>query len=344
MDAPLQFAYDDLLLTPQHNTFSRKDVDLTAKSKLGTFRVPICSAPMDTVSGPDLVKSVRRFGGLGILHRYMSHTDRLHMIRSIQTDTVFLSDTATPFGVAVGLSITNDEVLELVDAYPDLILCVDVAHGHQDRVRDTLIRIRDVSPQTPLIAGNVATWQGYRFLAPYCDAVKVGIGSGSICSTRLETGHGVPQASAVSECARVSTEGPIIIADGGIRYAGDIVKALALGASMVMLGSMLAGTNETPGEILMGTDGRLRKVYRGMASKEAQEDFGLTPSSLEGVATSVPSKGPVWGVLQDIEARVRSGLCYSGAGSILELTRKANFVRQTGAGRFESSTHIHSVG
>jgi len=168
--------------------------------------------------------------------------------------------------------------------------------------------------------------------------VRCNIGGGSICSTRVQTGHGVPGLQTIIDCARSDRNAPII-ADGGIRNSGDVVKALAAGADFVMLGSLLSGTDETPGDIINTPTGKV-KAYRGMASKDAQIDWRGKTSSLEGVATTVPCKGPVGDVLDDLIRGIRSGLSYSGARRISELQAKAKFVRQTSSGQAESATHI----
>jgi len=168
--------------------------------------------------------------------------------------------------------------------------------------------------------------------------VRCNIGGGSICSTRIQTGHGVPGLQTIIDCAR-SDRNATIVADGGIRNSGDIVKALAAGADFVMLGSLLSGTDETPGDIINTRHGKF-KAYRGMASRDAQVEWRGTTSSLEGIATTIPCKGPVGSVLRELERGIRSGLSYSGARTIKELQMRAQFIRQTGSGQQESSTHI----
>jgi len=173
------------------------------------------------------------------------------------------------------------------------------------------------------------------------DSIRVGIGGGSICSTRIQTGHGMPTLASVIECARAKEKYPNIkiVADGGIKTSGDMVKALAAGADFVMVGSLLAGTSEAPGEIIY-KDGERFKSYRGMASKDAQMDWRGKTSSLEGIATVVPYKGQIFPILESIENGIRSGLSYSGARNLQELRENARFIRQTASGLAESNTHI----
>ena len=192
------------------------------------------------------------------------------------------------------------------------------------------------------MAGNIATYTGALALAQIgVDSVRVGIGGGSICSTRIQTGHGMPTLASVFECVQVKEKFPDlkIIADGGIKTSGDMVKALAAGADFVMVGSLLAGTAEAPGDIVF-KDGEKYKSYRGMASKDAQMDWRGKTSSLEGVATVIPYKGQVFPVLSGLENGIRSGLSYSGARNLQELRENARFIRQTASGLAESNTHI----
>jgi IMP dehydrogenase len=199
-----------------------------------------------------------------------------------------------------------------------------------------------VGDDVHIMAGNVATLEGYEDLATWgADSVRCNIGGGSICSTRIQTGHGVPGLQTIMDCSKSQFAGSVpIIADGGIRNSGDIVKALAAGADFVMLGSLLAGTAEAPGDVLVGRDGSKQKAYRGMASKDAQMSWRGKTASLEGIATTIPFKGTVVDILDDLERGIRSGLSYSGARSITELQAKAQFIRQTVSGQTESGTHI----
>jgi IMP dehydrogenase len=191
------------------------------------------------------------------------------------------------------------------------------------------------------MAGNVATGEGARDLANWgADSVRVGVGGGSICSTRLVSGHGVPTFQTVIDCVEYGCPVPII-ADGGMKTSGDIVKALAAGADFVMLGSMLAGTDQSPGQVFDNGNKRY-KVYRGMASSEAQVNWRGKTSTPEGISTTIPYKGDVNSILEDLKGGIQSGMSYSGARSIRELQTKARFVQQTVAGQAESFTHILS--
>jgi IMP dehydrogenase len=246
---------------------------------------------------------------------------------------------------AAAIGVTGDfleRAQELVKAECK-ILCIDVAHGHHISVKKALKKLKkQFGDDVVLIAGNVATARAFEHLSDWgADAIRVGIGGGSICSTRIQTGHGVPTLQSVMDCAESEGDAKII-ADGGIRNAGDIVKCLAAGADFVMLGSLLAGTDQTPGQVFTSAEGNKYKVYRGMASAEAQIDWRGKAKSLEGVSTTIPWKGSVKKILKDLEQNIRSGLSYSGATSIDDLYNSAKFIKQTQAGLRESFTHILS--
>jgi IMP dehydrogenase len=258
-------------------------------------------------------------------------------------------------GAAVGIREEDmPRIAACVEAEAD-VLVLDVAHGHMEHVLDVVRRLKAQYPQMPLIAGNVATAEGVRDLARAgADAVKVGVGSGSICITRVVTGFGVPQLTAVAECAEEGRRlGVPIIADGGIRNSGDITKALAAGASTVMLGSLLAGTDQSPGAPVV-RNGRRYKLVRGMASltanvarkeveKEAVDEDELTEVIPEGVEAVVPDRGDVFDILHQMIGGLRSGMSYCGAETLDELFEKAEFIRITPAGSEESGVHDVSV-
>jgi IMP dehydrogenase len=257
-------------------------------------------------------------------------------------------------GAAIGVGDKGlSRLAHLVDAGVDVIV-IDTAHGHTKIVLDTVREIRNRYPSLPLVAGNVATGEGAQALiAAGVDAIKVGIGAGSICTTRVISGAGMPQITAINECALAARQKDIpVIADGGIKYSGDIVKALAIGADVVMLGSMLAGLEESPGEIIL-YEGRRYKVYRGMGSMGAMQGHGadryaggvakperdkLVPEGVEG---QTPYKGKLADVIYQLMGGLRAGMGYVGAATLDELQEKARFVQITNAGLLES--HPHSI-
>ena len=331
-------SFDDVLLEPQFSSVvSRSEVDLTVPiGGVGHLDLPIVSAPMDTVTEVEMAIELYKYGALGILHRYNTIDEQVEM-------AVEVGNEAPLFGAAIGATgdfLERARALVSVASVP--ILCVDVAHGHHISVRYALEVLKNTfGNQVHIMAGNVATLQAFNDLADWgADSIRVGIGGGSICSTRIQTGHGVPTFQSVLDCAQ-SDRDALLIADGGLRNSGDIVKALAAGADLVMLGSVLAGTEETPGEVI--SRGRRCKVYRGMASKEAQMEWKGSYRSFEGVSTTIDYKGPVGPILDDLGTGIRSGLSYSGARNLVELNWKAAFIQQTSAGAVESSTHIRRV-
>ena len=329
--------YDDVLLLPQYSDIrSRSEVNVgTDLGNALRLSLPIISSPMDTVSEDLMARAMSTEGGCSIIHRYNTPEEQAELVGHARVNG------AENIGFAVGV---GDDMLYRVCeclAAGATFVCIDVAHGHHIKVKEALQTIRDAIGNEPhIMAGNVATLQGINDLADWgANSVRCNIGGGSICSTRVQTGHGHPGLQTILECAKTDRD-VAIIADGGIRNSGDIVKALAAGADAVMLGSLLAGTKETPGEVYTRQDGTKYKTYRGMASKEAQVDWRGKYSSFEGVSSTVPYRGKVRNVLTDLDRGIRSGLSYSGCRSILELQARHEFVRQTSAGLGESKTHI----
>jgi IMP dehydrogenase len=331
-------AYSDVLLVPQYSDIkSRNEVKLASNLSDNQFRLPIIASPMDTVSEKDMVVAMADEGGLSIIHRYNTIEEQIKIVESSRASLV---NPDSPVAAAIGTSGDYLERAVALVGHGAKILCVDVAHGHHVLMKQALQELRGIVRDTVhIMAGNVATLEGYNDLVDWgADSVRCNIGGGSICSTRIQTGHGVPGLHTIIDCAR-SDRGVPIVADGGIRNSGDIVKALAAGADFVMLGSLLSGTDETPGDVINTREGKF-KAYRGMASKDAQVEWRGKTSSLEGIATTVPCKGPVFDILKELERGIRSGLSYSGARNIEELQAKARFIRQTSSGQTESGTHI----
>ena len=330
--------YDDVLLVPQYSDIeSRQEVVIGNYLDDNTFlKLPILSSPMDTVTEYDMAIDMSEAGGLGVVHRYNTPAEQVAIVSLIQQNIGF-----APIAAAVG--VTGDfesRACALFDAGANVI-CIDIAHGHHVLMKNALETLRKIFGNTVhLMAGNVATLEGYEAMADWgADSVRCNVGGGSICSTRIQTGHGVPGLQTIMDCA-ISDRDAKIIADGGIRSSGDAVKAIAAGADFVMLGSMLAGTKQSPGFIIEDTNGLQYKIYRGMASKEAQVKWRGKYSSDEGISTRIPYKGSVEDVLRDIRNGITSGFSYSGARNITELWTKAKFIRQTSAGLGESKTHI----
>ena len=329
--------FDDVLLEPQYSDIiSRSQVDIhgTIDDRSKALFLPIISSPMDTVTEVQMAINMHRLGGLGIIHRYNTIDEQCDLVKET------LGQVAT-VGAAIG--VTSD-YLERAAALYDAgvrVLCVDVAHGHHIMMKSALTELRGVfGDDLHIMAGNVGTLEGFNALADWgADSIRVGIGGGSICSTRIQTGHGIPTLQSVLECGR-SDRDARLIADGGIKTSGDIVKAIAAGADFVILGSLLGGCEEAPGDTFRDRDGRCFKTYRGMASAAAQRDWRGSTASLEGVSTTVPCKGPVKKVVEDLVTGIRSGFSYSGARTKEELQAKAKFIIQSQASSIESTTHI----
>lgn len=336
------FCFDDLLLEPQKSDInSREEVSLSTSLGSKKFRFPIISSPMDTVTESKMAIAMFKHGGLGIIHRYNTVVEQCKIIREIsskfeETSNKNISNIAAAIGTS---SDFKQRALSLYECGARII-CIDVAHGHHALVESAIKAIKDsLGSSVTIIAGNIATAEGFKDLSDWgADAVRVGIGGGSICSTRIQTGHGIPTLQSVLDCRDASDAS--IIADGGIKTAGDIVKALAAGADMVMLGSMLAGTEETPGDVFQSNDNKKYKVYRGMASPEAQIAWRGSARSLEGISTTIPYKGKVSEILKTLDKNIKSGLSYTGARTLQEFRSKAKFIRQTSSGLLESRTHI----
>lgn len=325
--------YDDVLLVPNYNHHeSRRDVDVAVTDRTGklTLKLPIFTANMDSVTESPMANFIGERGGMGVLHRFLSIDENVNEFKKCQFQSF----------VSVGCSESELKRAEALRDAGANYFCVDVAHAHGKYVGNTLKKLRELLPNACLMAGNVATYAGADYLSACgADIIKVGIGGGSVCTTRIKTGFGVPNLTAVTECAKVDRS---IVADGGIRTPGDIVKALAFGADFVMIGGMLAGTGVTPGKVIQKADGTKVKQYRGMASFEAQHDFlGGVPEwkTAEGVAVEVPYRDTEQAIVADIIGGLRSGLTYGGAASIKELQRKMSYVLITQAGRIESLAH-----
>jgi len=299
---------------------------------------------MDTVSEDTMAVTMNNHGGMAIIHRYNTVEDQAKMAQYAIQKTDWSGN------VAAAIGVTDDYMRRaeaLVAAGVDT-LCVDVAHGHHILMRKALKNLREeYDNHIHIMAGNVCTLEGVNDLADWgANSVRCNIGGGSICSTRMVTGHGLPGLQTIFDCARTDRD-VSIIADGGIRNSGDIVKALAAGADFVMCGSLLAGTTESPGQIVANPGNGFRgfpvKEYRGMASKDAQLDWRNKSSTPEGVASYIPYKGSVQDILSDLEGGIRSGFSYTGARSLRELQHKVEWARQTSAGTQESGTHILST-
>jgi len=331
-------SYGDVLLVPQRSPVdSRSEVDLSTRLTPNVeLDTPLVSAAMDTVTEADLAIALGEAGGIGTIHRFLTVEEQATAVEQVV-------DAGVPVTAAIG--IDEDYVgrtERLVEAGVDAVV-VDVAHGHLERTLDAVADIRDAFPDVDLVAGNVATPAGVEDLyTAGADCVKVGIGPGSHCTTRRVAGAGVPQLTAVDDCAEVATDlGVTICADGGIRTSGDAVKALMAGADTVMLGSLFAGTEEAPSETVE-IDGTLYKRSRGMATTAAAADRSDKEENVtadEGVEGLTPYKGPVADVVEEFCAGIRSGLSYCGGHTIETAREKASFIRVAGSAKEREGAH-----
>jgi IMP dehydrogenase len=332
--------FDDYLLVPQYSDIeSRKEVDIgnwLDRERNMRFSLPIISSPMDTITEERMAIAMGRMGGLGIVHRYNT------IERQVQMAEIILENIpSNKVGFAIGVTGDYFERAKELNDCGVRIFCLDVAHGDHVLMKRAIYKLRDAFGKTPhIMAGNIATIEGLERLASWgANSIRIGIGGGSICSTRIQTGHGVPTIQSVMDCDNNCYD-VTLIADGGIKNSGDIAKALAAKADFAMIGSILAGTDCTPGEIITTENGNKRKIYRGMASKDAQMDWRGKASSLEGISTTVPYKGPTVEVVEQLENGIRSAFSYTGARTIQEFWSKVKFIQQSNSAFNESKTHI----
>ncbi|MGL6207750.1 MAG: IMP dehydrogenase [Lactobacillus panisapium] len=354
--------FDDVLLIPAESHVLPNEVDLqTELAPNLKLKIPLISAGMDTVTEGAMAIAIALQGGLGVIHKNMSISAQAGEVANVKNVVVPSNiakaavDDQNRLLVAAAIGVTSDtfeRAETLLEKGADAIV-IDTAHGHSAGVLRKIKEIRTHFPNVTLIAGNIATGDAARALFDAgVDVVKVGIGPGSICTTRVVAGVGVPQITAIYDAATAAQEyHKPIIADGGMQYSGDIVKALGAGGNAVMLGSMLSGTTEAPGEIFE-SEGQKFKTYRGMGSVGAMaqahgssdryfqggvnEANKLVP---EGVEARVPYKGDVSDIVFQIIGGLRSGMGYVGAATIADLRENAQFVRITNAGLRESHPH-----
>jgi IMP dehydrogenase len=353
----LGLTFDDVLLIPQYSEILPGDASVASRfSRHITLNTPIVSAAMDTVTEDGMAIAIALEGGIGVIHRNQAperQAEQVALVKAAKVPadaTLANLDSKGRLRVAAAVGVGSDSIVRaemLVKAGVDA-LCVDTAHGHTLNVIDALCRYRaSYGEAIDLVAGNVATPGGTAALIKAgADGVKVGIGPGSICTTRIVAGVGVPQLTAIMMCAAVAHEHDVpIVGDGGIRYSGDIVKALAAGADSVMLGRLLAVAEESPGESER-VGGRVVKEYRGMGSLGAMsagsdrypqvDRHKLVP---EGVEARISVEGPLAGILYQLIGGTKAGMTYCGAESIADLRLKARFVQLTQSGQIESHPH-----
>ncbi len=358
---PFTLTFDDVLLVPAPSNVLPYEVSietrLTTRIKLP---IPFLSSAMDTVTESAMGIAIAMAGGMGVIHRNLNIEQQAAAVAEVKAfaplggefPAIAARDSEGRLLAAAAVG-TSDDTRQRIDALLAAgcdVIVADTAHGHSHKVIATVKRLRDELPELHLIAGNVATAEAtLALIEAGADAIKVGVGPGSICTTRVVAGVGVPQLTAIANCATVAKEKGIpIIADGGVRFAGDAVKAIAAGASTVMIGGMLAGTDESPGEVIT-INGNPHKTYRGMGSRGAMLrgsadryfQLGAKPDDLvpEGVEGSVPYRGPAARVFHKLVGGLRAGMGYTGSPDLKALQENARFVRISPSGLRESHPH-----
>lgn len=334
-----QLCFDDILLVPQPSRVSsRKDVNLTMwlghDDKAIELYLPIIASPMDTVCEEKMAIEVASHGGLGIIHRYMSVEDQKRQVLAVAK-----SDRIVGAAISTNLSLNDIEGLILSGAS---VILVDTANGHNAQAVDSVRIIRRAFPNIHIMAGNVSTWDGFLALSlAGADSIRVGIGGGSCCTTRLVTGHGLPTLASIMDIYEMQERLELptsIVADGGIRNAGDIVKSFAAGADAVMLGSLLAGHEQSPGNLIT-VGNKKYKRFRGMASREAQFDWRGDVSVVEGDSTDIEYRGDVSRTLDKLRGGIASGCSYSGTHSLNDLQFVSQYALVTPNTVHESRPH-----
>lgn len=342
--------FDDILLLPRYSDFGRDEISLkTRLTKDIEIELPFVASPMDTVTGSKMAKAISSMGGCAIIHRNLSIYAQAQLVSEVTLSGGLV-------GAAIGASTGYIERAAALVHAGCRILVIDAAHGHARTILDAITTVKKSYPLIQVISGNIATYDAaIASIEAGADALRVGMGPGAICTTRVISGMGVPQVTALREVSRAALSHHIpVIADGGIKQSGDMVKAFAAGASSVMCGSYLAGTDEAEGEVIE-REGKKYKVYRGMGSEGAMRQGAQVKSEdeyhgksykdrvlvAEGVEGLVPYKGPVRDVILQAVGGVKSGLFYTGARTIEELQRTATCLQITSASLKES--HVHSL-
>ena len=336
--------FDDVLLLPRYSEVlpSETDISLKLTNKI-SLKVPFLSSAMDTVTESKMAIALASAGGIGVIHRNLNNKKQAREVLKVKRKNLTV-------GAAVG---TNKEDLEraklLIDNGCDLIV-IDTAHGHSEKVLKALSLLKKLNKEIPICVGNIATGEAAKKLYNSgADIIKVGIGPGSICTTRMVAGIGVPQISAIMEVKQALKKKIKIISDGGIKFSGDIAKALAAGADAIMMGSIFAGTDQSPG-YKFKVKGKTYKNYRGMGSigamssgsanryfqKKFKDKSKFVPEGVEG---RVEYKGNVSKIIYQLKGGLRSSMGYIGAKNLSQISKNAKFIKITKAGFYESMVH-----
>ncbi|MDD2353764.1 MAG: IMP dehydrogenase [Patescibacteria group bacterium] len=334
------FSFNDVLVVPKYNKIaSRKEVNFQTKvTKNYSIDIPIIAANMDTVCESKMAIAIGKLGGLGVIHRFMTVSEQTEEVKKVKAENLIAA-------AAVGVKDYEERVKALNEAGVNIIV-LDVAHGHSKRTGKTLDYIKEVYPDIDVMVGNVATKDAAEyFISKKADAIKIGIGPGSMCITRIMAGAGVPQITAIMDVYEASQGRVPLCADGGMKNSGDIVKAIGAGADCIMSGSLFAGTLESPGEIIK-IDEEEYKEYRGMASYLATvKKLGLDGKKVdevvhvEGEMTKIKYKGSIRPIINKLLGGLASGMTYTGSKTIEALKGKADFIEISSAGYNESVAH-----
>lgn len=318
--------FDDVLVYPRKSLPSRFNINTETKlSRRHKIKIPIITANMDTVTESEMMVAMYRLGGCGIIHRNCTIQHEVDEILRAKK----MEPNMQTIAASIGVKDYEDRAPAIIDAGANVVT-IDIAHGHSDSMLRVVDYLKTNFPGVDVIAGNVATPEGTSELIRVgADAIKVGIGGGSMCTTRLVTGFGIPQLTSIVECSQVAKEANVpIISDGGIRFSGDIVKAIVAGTDSVMIGNIAAATKETPGKIVALPGGKKCKIYRGMASTAAREEMmEKVPEEMapEGVETILEYKGSIIPIINQLVGGIRSGMSYGNASSFDEL-RECEFI------------------
>lgn len=342
--------YDDIQLVPKFSSIKSRG-DISLRTKLSTnydLLIPLVASPMDTVCEVDMAVKMFRMGGVGCIHRFNTPEEQAQMVRELcyrifgengEGHLMFdweMNDNI-PIMAAIGVSEQDKKRAQLLDAAGASVILIDVAHGDHQNVIDMIKWCKEnLSNDIDIIAGNIATAEAAERLQDAgADGLRVGIGGGSLCTTRIKTGFGVPNVTCIEDIVKVANVP--IMADGGIRSSGDIAKALGVGASNIMIGSLIAGTDEAPGQIIEKPNG-LYKRYRGSASLATKTAHGQAQRNVEGESTVIPYKGGVRFIINGLIDGVRSALSYAGAESLSHY--HPDYVIVTNSGINEAKPHL----
>ena len=337
--------FDDVTLVPQYSSILPTDAITNCKlSKNLNLQIPLISSAMDTVTESKMSIAISKSGGIGVIHRNLAIQKQVAEVQKVKRKNYIV-------GAAIGVNEKDLERAEELSRIKTDLIVIDTAHGHTKKVLNMIRKIKKKLKNSTLCVGNIATGKAAKFLADNgVDIVKVGIGPGSICTTRLVAGIGVPQLSAIMDVKKALKKYKTkIISDGGIKFSGDLAKAIAAGADAIMIGSLFSGTTESPGKIIK-YKGKLYKNFRGMGSVGAmnagsadryyqKKNKDVTKYVPEGVEGMVKYKGPVKEIIYNLIGGLKSSMGYMGAKSITDLQKKGHFIKISKAGFYESMVH-----